>query len=331
MTMTPAKPKLEDVAKVAGVSPTTVSRVLNKRGYISQATHDKVHQAIEAIGYFPNEVARSLHGHKTKLIGLLFPNVTNPFYGEMVTHIENLLSAHGYKVLICNTDNNVEKETDHLRMLLSNQVDGIIVGSRNQPSDLYQKAVMASLPVIAIDRYISDDVINVRSDNYQGACLATQYLLDQGCKHIGLFIGSPESEIERGDLRLQGHVDTLLFSDRKPLLLPVAFGDELAPQQQKIKAHLLANPQLDGVFATGDTLAGMVSVVGNQLNHPLEIVGYDGTETFLRFCGGVSTIQQPMMTMAERAVEILLAKIDGTYADTERECVLPVVLMAKQY
>ncbi|MCL2221789.1 MAG: LacI family transcriptional regulator [Oscillospiraceae bacterium] len=320
------KVKLENVAKFAGVSPTTVSRVLNNRGYISDATRKKVNDAIEELGYFPNEVARSLYGSKTNLIGILFPNVSNPFYGEMVTEIEKNLSQKGYKTLLCNTSDNEEKETEHLKMLLSNQVDGIVVGSRNQPSDIYEKA---NLAVVAIDRFVSAKVPIVRSDNYGGACLATRYLLTKKCKKIAIFIGSPEEEIKKGDLRLKGYLDTLTENNHGEHICRVSFDENENYQKAKISEYMDANPDIDGVFATGDILAGMIKSIARQKNKNPEIVGYDGSDTFLSLCGDISTVRQPVKKMARLSVDILLDSLAGNYEHEGQEYILPVTLIER--
>jgi len=320
------KLKLENVAKHAGVSPTTVSRVLNNRGYISDKTRIKVNDAIEELGYFPNEVARSLYGRKTNLIGVLFPDVSNPFYGEMVTEIEKRLSRKGYKTLLCNTSDNLEKETMHLKMLLSNQVDGIIIGSRNRPSDIYEKA---NLAIVAIDRFVSEKVPIVRSDNYNGACLAVDYLLKKKCKKIAICIGSLEEEIKKGDLRLLGFLDTLKKNHREGLVFHVAFDESEAYQRKKIAETLSLYPDIDGIFATGDFLAGMIRSIAKQKNMEMEIVGYDGSMAFLNLSNEISTIQQPIAKMARCSVDLLLEIINGNYIHEGKEYILPVSLVER--
>lgn len=114
--------KLTDVAAKAGCSVTTVSRVINNYGYISQKTRKKVHEAMRELNYQPNSVARSLQGKKTKLIGLIFPDVSNPFFGELVSKIEDQLFNHGYKTILCNAGSDTEKERTYLQMLMANQV-----------------------------------------------------------------------------------------------------------------------------------------------------------------------------------------------------------------
>jgi LacI family sucrose operon transcriptional repressor len=118
------KPKIQDVARLAGVSTTTVSRVLNNRGYISEETREKVNKAMKELNYFPNDVARSLFNKRTNLIGVILPTVSNPFFGELTFYIENICNSLGYKILLCNSLDNIDNEEKYLEMLMRNQVDG---------------------------------------------------------------------------------------------------------------------------------------------------------------------------------------------------------------
>ena len=320
------KMKLEDVAAAAGVSLTTVSRVLNNRGYISKKTKEKVENAINEVGYVPNEVARSLTAKKTNMVGLIFPNTTVPFYGEMVMRLENMLAQKGYKVLLCNTDDEPEKEKEHLKMLLSSQVDGLIVGSRNSPGEIYNRTNLAA---VSIDRYVSDQTPNIRSDNYQGAVLAADFLLKSGCKHIGLFVGSPPEEIKRGDLRMNGFLDEMSKRGIGVVVCPVGFDKSEDLQKELIDRHLSMHPLIDGIFATGDTLAAKVQAISIRNKRSMEIVGYDGTKMFVNMCPGISTIAQPIDIMAKTAVDVLTRMIAGKHRGIKSEYILPVRLIER--
>lgn len=185
------KVKLEDVAKAAGVSPTTVSRVLNNRGYISERTRAKVEKAIKELNYYPNDVARSLFKQRTNFIGLILPHVSNPFFGELALYIENLCSALGYRIILCNSTGQIEKEKAYATMLIRHQVDGIIVCSYNRGIDAYK---YPKLPIVAIDHYLAPTIPVVGSDNYDGGKLAVQHLIERGCKSIIHFNGPLELE-----------------------------------------------------------------------------------------------------------------------------------------
>lgn len=176
-----AKPKLSDVAALAGVSPTTVSRVLNNRGYLSEATRTKVHEAVQQLGYRPNAIARSLQGQRSQTVGLIFPTVANPFYGEMVYQLENHLADAGYRVILCNSEDHPEQEKRYLDMLFANQVDGIITGAH---SDALVNVPHAQAPLVTVDRRETGFYPNIRSDNYGGAHAATEHLIATGAQTI---------------------------------------------------------------------------------------------------------------------------------------------------
>ena len=173
--------KLSDVAKKAGVSVTTVSRVINNYGSLSEKTKNAVFTAMHELNYQPNSLARSLQGKQTKLVGVIFPSITNPFYAELIADIEDKLFKNGYKVILCNANENAEKELSYLRMLTANQVDGIIVGTHSNEIKEYQTM---DLPVVSFDRTLGTKIPTISSDNFQGAQLAAQELVDSGATNI---------------------------------------------------------------------------------------------------------------------------------------------------
>lgn len=173
--------KLTDVAQKAGVSVTTVSRVINNHGYLSEKTKEKVFKAMRELNYQPNSLARSLQGKKLKLIGVIFPSITNPFFAELIERIETKLFDSGYKIILCNAGKNKQKEQEYIRMLIANQVDGIIAGAHNLGIEEYQKI---GLPIVSFDRKLSDNIPIVSCNNYQGIQLAVHDLLQAGCQKL---------------------------------------------------------------------------------------------------------------------------------------------------
>ena len=157
--------KLTDVAELAGVSPTTVSRVINNKGYLSEKTKSKVQKAMQTLGYKPNNLARGLQGKSAKLIGLIFPNISNIFYAELIEHLEIELFKRGYKTIICNSQNDPAKEKEYLEMLEANQVDGIISSSHNLGIKDYNRV---EAPIVSFDRNLAPNIPIVSSDNFEG-------------------------------------------------------------------------------------------------------------------------------------------------------------------
>jgi LacI family sucrose operon transcriptional repressor len=320
------KPKIDDVAREAGVSPTTVSRVLNNRGYISEETKEKVHKAMKELSYVPNDVARTLFNKRSNLLGLILPTTSNPFFGELTFHIENICSSLGYKVLICNSLNRIDKEEKYLEMLMRNQVDGIIVGTHNRGILDYHKQ---NLAVVAIDRYLSETIPVVSSDNYEGGKMATELLISEGCKQIILIDGIELETPSR--LRREAYIDTLVKHGRSPVIyeIPAVFDRKI--QQEVIVKIFDECPEVDGIFATNDLFATSFITIakkhGKDVPNQIKVVGYDGTETVQTVFPELTTIRQPIDLIAQTAINILIKEIEGEFSDVSLENRLPVKLL----
>jgi LacI family transcriptional regulator, sucrose operon repressor len=318
------KVKLEDVAKAAGVSPTTVSRVLNNRGYISDHTREKVKNAIKELNYYPNDVARSLFKKRTNFIGLILPNVSNPFFGELALYIENLFFSLGYKIILCNSSGQLEKEEAYSTMLIRHQVDGMIVCSYNRGVDTYKHP---KLPIVAIDHYLAPTIPVVGSDNYAGGKLAVQHLIDRGCQSI-IHINGPLELETPTQYRRKAYEDLvdnpttyeLRIDEKDPALL--------------IRNILTEHPEIDGIFASDDIIAATCLQVARELNihvpKQLKVVGYDGTQTIRDLLPQLTTIKQPIEEIAKTAVTKLMDMIDNTELSGPYETVLPIQLVINE-
>lgn len=269
------EPRLAEVAERAGVSVTTVSRVLNNRGYLSQQTKDKVAQAIDELNYHPNQVARSLLGHRTNTIGLVLPTVALPFYGEVAVEVENALAEHQCQLLLCNSFGRSDRERAVLDMLVANRVDGIILGAHNDPVDDYSRLRQ---PVVTIDRELAPHIPNVRAQNETGGRLATELLLKRGARRPALVTSRSHSR----NLRERGYRDVLAAAGIDPTVVTVDFHLPEAERARTMEAKLDAlTPQADAVFATDDLLAaGVLDWTrrrGLEVPGQFKVVGFDGT------------------------------------------------------
>lgn len=318
------KPGIKDVAKEAGVSPTTVSRVLNDRGYISGETRKKVYGAMEKINYYPNEIARALLNNRTYFVGVIVPTVTSPFHGELMEQIEHFLSQRNYKMLLCNSKNQVEEEKSYIDMLRRNQVDGMIVGTHNLVTEEYSRLKM---PVIGIDRFLGEDISVVSCDNYAVGRIATEHLLEQGCKKILCIRGDSKLKMP-GNKRSEAYFDTMKKAGLPTLVLQVPFIKEYAEKREIISEMLEKHPEIDGIFA-GDDLLAVISLTiarekGIRVPEDLKIIGVDGTKQVMTFVPELTTIQQPIEEIARTAVDKLIDLIDGKKTKSTQD--LPVRL-----
>ena len=318
------RPKLEDVAKLANVSKTTVSRVLNNRGYLSQETIERVYSAMKELNYQPNVVARQLYKKQTRIIGLLFPTIANPFFGELSAELEKRLYNEGFKVLIGNSMNDPKKEAHYLNQLLTKQVDGLIVVTHNRGIAEYN---YEHLPVVAIDRNMNQDIPVIESDNYNGGVLATTRLIKRGAKKIIHTNGPIELETPTKRRRL-AYEDTMKKYGLTPLTITVDFNIPYSEKKQIFTQMFHDHPDLDAVFASNDIDAALIMQLaleqGKRIPEDLLLVGYDGTQVIRNILPGLTTIVQPIEDIAKTAVEVLKQRMNNE--ETSLEYVLPVTL-----
>lgn len=313
--------KLTDVAKLAGVSPTTVSRVINKKGYLSEKTIQKVNDAMRELGYKPNNLARSLQGKSAKLIGLIFPNICHVFYAELIDKLEHELFKKGYKTIICNSEHDSEKEREYIEMLEANQVDGIISGSHNLGIEDYNRV---TAPIISFDRNLSPDIPVVSSDNYGGGVLAAQTLVKTGANDIIMITGNDNSNSPTG-LRHAG------FASILPDAPIINVSSDFSPVRKEMEIkNILTQQKPDAIFASDDLTAILIINIAKELGisvpDQLKVIGYDGTYFIENYYPQLTTVKQPLEEIAFLCVELLLQKIEGKKVATTGYF-LPVTLL----
>jgi len=318
---------IKDVAIVAGVTVTTVSRVLNNRGYISEATRKKVYDAMQQLNYRPNEMARSLLRKKSNLIGLIVPTVAHPFFSELTNYIEYYAYKLGYKILLCNSYQDSVKEKEYIMMLKSNQVDGIIMASHTLE---IQEYLNLELPIVAVDRMFSKSIPFITSDNYSGGVLATNLLIDKGCKKLAHISGSLELETPANN-RYKAFVDVVNERNIEHVILETKLG--ILENYEEIVYKLFEeNPDIDGIFASSDMIGISVikvaKVLGREIPKDLKIVGYDDITFSALVVPTLTTIKQPMKKMGELVIQILIDQIEEKEVSLEN--ILPITLVERE-
>lgn len=312
--------KLTDVAELAGVSPTTVSRVINNKGYLSEKTKQKVQEAMKTLGYKPNNLARGLQGKSAQLIGLIFPNISNIFYSELIEYLEIELFKHGYKVIICNSQNDPAKEREYIEMLEANQVDGVISSSHNLGIDDYERV---AAPIIAFDRNLAPNIPIISSDNFEGGKLAAKTLQKNGCQNIIMITGNDNTDSPTG-LRALGF--SFQIPEGKIFKVPNTLST--IRREMEIKS-IIASNKPDGIFVSDDLTAILTMKIAHQLElkipDNLKIIGYDGTSFIENFFPQLTTIRQPIDEIASLIVDVLLKKIKGEKAS--KDYILPISLL----
>lgn len=315
--------KQDDVAKLAGVSSTTVSRVINNYGSLSEKTKKKVHEAMDQLNYQPNVMARSLQGKRTNMIGLIIPDVSNPFFGELVEILEEQLFKKDYRVILCDSHQDHDKERYYLKMLQANRVSGIITETHNRNLPEYEQS---GLPIVSLDRYLSDNIPIVSSDNFSGGQKAAQALLHVDCQQMAVITGSNNSKSPTDD-RVRGFNQTLATHNLTAKSVELGLHVSSNVKLMKIR-QLLTNNKVDGIFCTDDLTALLVIQIAKKLGikipEQLKVIGYDGTKLIRQYMPELTTIVQPIADMADLAIDLLLQRIENPEVKLEKQYVLPV-------
>lgn len=306
---------IKDVAEKAGVSVTSVSRVLNDRGYLSTELKEKVMAAIEELNYTPNEIARSFFKSETRSIALIVPTSVHPFFSELTFHIENELSELGYHLYICNSLDDPNKEKEYLKMLSEKRVDGIIVGSHNMDIQEYDN-VKGS--IVSIERKINEQIPMIESDNYLGGKLATEELVNHGCKKIICITGDQDAGTPANN-RVLAYSDVILKNNLKEYIYKIPFNEDREVKIKIIEEIFKDAMPFDGIFAGDDLTAQYVIQLARSLNihmpEDLLVVGFDGTELIRDLFPEFITVVQPLEQMANKAVKVLIDSIKGKKVD----------------
>ena len=317
-----------DVAKLAGVTPTTVSRVINNRGYISEKTKNKVHEAMEQLGYQPNEIARSLTKQKSNTIGIIVPHISHPYFAKLISNLENEAAKKDYKIILCNSKEKAEKEKQYLDMCKSNRVAGIILCSGNVESN---KINTGDIPVVLLEKNFEEGKLGIQCDNYQGGKLATEHLIECGCKKVLHFSGVIDEEMP-ADNREKAFIDTCIKNSVKYYIKKFDINTyNQMDYYEAIKDTITEIKEIDGIFASSDLIAAQVIQVCNELNikipQDVKLVGFDDVEISKLTTPTITTIHQPIKEMSKLAVELIDAKY--TNVEIDKQIIVPVELVVR--
>jgi LacI family transcriptional regulator len=326
------KATIRSVAKLAGVAPSTVSHYLNQTAPLSAATAKNVEQAIAALNYQVNLGARSLRLRKTNSIGVVIPNITSPFFGEIAAVMENKLWEHGFQTLLCISERSPERELSQVAHLVSRQVDGILLVYCSQKSRVADTLKQISVPIVFVDRRVPDQH-SICTDNFLGGRLAARHLASLGHHVIGLLCGEPSVEnvaerIEGFQLELQSFglevPDAYMVKGRQDLQLGLRITDllQLAPRPTAI-------------FATNDIVAigawRKLVESGFRIPRDISIVGFDDIAISRFLVPPLTTVAQPYQEIGTKAVEMLvdLVKAGGTPQPAEKNVILAPTLKVR--
>jgi LacI family transcriptional regulator, purine nucleotide synthesis repressor len=320
------KPTIYDVAKEANVSIATVSKVLNNTGRISEKTKNKVAQVIKELEYQPSSVAAALTGKKTFTIGVMVPDIANPFFAEVARALENNAREMGYSIILCSTDYQLEREQDYLELLVKKQVDGIVIAT--EPKDveklknLHVPCVLFSIDHLALDSHV------VTTDDIRGGYLAGRYLCQKGHQAF-VIITEPQRASSR--LRVEGFKKAL--ADEGVNLNSI----QVVEAKSKIDDAKMAANQIfqlkkrpTAIFASTDLIAAVfineARKAGLSIPDDLSIIGFDNTIHAEISDPGITTIAQPIEKLASYTMEQLLDSIKNPGMPANRIMLAPTLV-----
>ncbi len=310
--------KMSEVAERAGVSPATVSRVLNGATSVGPEYRERVLAAIEEMGYRPNRLASNLRRQKAEMIGVLVSDIENPHFTQMVRAVEDAAYRRGYRVLLCNTDETPEKQRSYLEMLAAERVLGVIM-SPSEPGGLEISELLdLEIPVIAFDREVEDLRADaVVGENVGGVRLATEHLIRAGHERIGFVSGSVE--VETGAERLEGYEAAMRGAGLEPRWAGEGFRIE---DGRWAADELLGAGGLTALIAANNlTSIGALQTIrarGLRVPEDVAFVAVDDPFWAELVEPPLTTLAQPVREMAESAVELLFERIGGGRKEPRR-------------
>ncbi len=302
---------INDVAKHAGVSITTVSRAINNSGYVSEEAREKIEQAIKELNYIVNERARNLSKQRSGIIGVIIPDLENPFYGKLIKNIEIELYSYGYKTMVCNTIGTSNREKEYIDMLDRNIVDGIITCALVLEDQVYTRI---KKPIISTDHDFGPAIPLIHSDHKKGGRLAAEKMLEAGCTNVVMVgarwdVKTPSSEryteFER-ILKKNGIPIQTIYADWNKMSYP--YYTRLMSEYYDVLMNV------DGIF-TSDigaiALYHLAAEQGRRIPEDLRIVGYDGMDITRISKPVISCVRQDPIDLAKRCVRTMMKLLNG--------------------
>jgi DNA-binding LacI/PurR family transcriptional regulator len=323
----PIMVKIKDVADAAGVSTATVSRVLADKPHVSQEVKARVMEVVKNLNYRPNRVARSLRSQKSTIIGLIVSDIENPFFQQVGRAVEDAAHERGFSVMLCNNDEDPDKEQQYLHLIRDENLAGVILSPTRQTADNFSATSELNIPMVVIDRRVSHaEVDNVIIDNVQAAHTITTHLIEHGYRRIGAIFGAGSTT---GRERREGFVQALKAHDLQPSTDLVKYANPREEDGFNTTLKLLQLPEPPEAILTSNSLlaAGALCALREcrkAIPEEVAFASFDETTWAKLVVPSLTVIEQPTYEIGRMATELLLKRIQ----DPARSH-LEVILKAK--
>lgn len=315
---------IREVAKRAGVAACTVSRVLNGTVTVAPETRQKIEQAMKELDYIPNELARGMFRRKAGIIAMLVPSIKHPFFASLADCIERKLYERGYKLMLCSTSDDVEREREYLRFLKSNIVDGVVMAVSNldkQEYEAFQK------PMIMLDYDVSEEIPVVVSDHRMGGRLAAKEFIKNHCRYV---IHLCNEEMASRVISYEAHLELEAVLQAQGIYsrkVEIKWNSFDFDGYFELARLILENyPEIDGVMAADLPAIAFLNAardLGKKIPGEFSVVAYDGTYVVNMNQQNLTTIVQPIEEISNRVVEVMMKLVDKEEIG-ERDVRVPV-------
>lgn len=301
---------LRDVARLAKVGVGTVSRTLNGSGYVSQETKERIDAAIKELNYTPNELARNLFRKRSGIIGVVIPDLENPFFSKVVKQIEVELYKHDYKTMVCNTIGISNREQDYIDMLNRNIVDGIITGAHSLHDDAYLKI---KRPIVSLDRDFGPTIPLIHSDHISGGRMAAERLWAAGCKNVLQFGGAFHVNTPSND---RHHEFERYMNEHNIEVITIEMAWNMLNYKyyfEVMRKYIDLYSKVDGVFASDISAMyclGTAARLGIKVPEELKIIGYDGTDMTQIVNPPLTAVKQNIEELSKSCVQTMMDLLD---------------------
>jgi LacI family transcriptional regulator len=314
-------PTLKEVASLAKVSTATVSNVINNTKHVSESVKQQVFDAMEALNYKPNEIAKSLRVQQSRLIGILISDISNDFISKVVKGIENTLSEIGYNVLLCSTDSDFEKEKEYLNVFMGKRIDGLIISSSGTGDyEHYEDLLKAKVPVVFLNRCPDHFPSNmVMTNNIKGAYIATEHLIKHGHKKIGIITGPLHFSTGRDRfIGYQRALEDYGIPFKKEIVLEGCFNIESG--YELTKRLFEENMDVEALFISNNSMSlgayKYIKEQGIKIPEEIAIYGYDDPEWADIVDPPLSGIKQPAYQLGIYAAKKIVDTVQGICTET---------------
>lgn len=329
------KAVINDVAKLAGVSKTTVSRYLSgKYDMLTAETRKHIKHAIKELDYHPNKMAQGLKGNHSNLIGMVVADITNPFATSILRGAEDICKKNNYSMMVCNTDNNPAKEREYIFMLQSHRIDGLIITTTGDNNKFLYKLAADHTPVVLVDRKVPElEFDTVATDNARGTTEAITFLIKQGYKNIGFFT-EPIDGISPRYERTNAFREVLSKQDNIDINGDVYEIDLCKEEQveQKLDMYLESSKiEARAIFAANGVIMLKLIILlkqkGLKIPDDIAVTGFDDLDWAPAIGGGITTIAQPTYELGSIAMQRVLKRIEGDNSSPQKIELLPKLII----